>query len=120
MAIEAAQTAMNAMRISQDSETKRSMRKKSEFFLDEAQRIKHVSEWVPRSEIDVTRVLKLVEPKSDRKLPTSEQILLLKASHLNGFKFPPWTGAPQNSDFQISDGQERFTCVQLSIGFFKD
>ena len=120
MAIEAAQHAMNAMRLSQDSETKRSMRKKCDFFLDEAQRIKAVSEWKPRSEIDITRVRKLVEPKSDRKLPTSEQILLLKASHLNGFKFPPWTGAPQNSDFQISDGQERFTCVQLSIGFFKD
>ncbi|KAH0369205.1 cysteine proteinase, partial [Aureobasidium melanogenum] len=109
MAIEAAQTAMNAMRISQDLETKRSMRKKSEFFLDEAQRIKHISEWVPRPEIDITRVRKLVEPKSDRKLPTSEQILLLKASHLNGFKFPPWTGAPQDSDFELSGGQEHFT-----------
>jgi calpain-7 len=51
----------------------------------------------------------LVEPKSDRKLPTSEQILLLRASQLNGFKFPPWTNAPQDSDFRLSNGQERFT-----------
>lgn len=111
MAIEAAQHAMNAMRISHDSETKKSMRKKCDFFLDEAQRIKSVSEWIPRPKIDVPKGPKLVEPKSDRKLPTSEQILLLKASQLNGFKFPPWTNAPQTSDFQLSDGQEQFTCV---------
>lgn len=115
MAIEAAQHAMNAMKISHDSETKKLMREKSVFFLDEAQRIKHVSEWTPRPKVDVTRGPKLVEPKSDRKLSTSEQILLLKASQLNGFKFPPWTNAPQDSDFQLLDGQERFTCVRLSI-----
>lgn len=85
------------------------MRKMCDFFLDEAQRIKSISEWVPRPEIDVTNAPKLVEPKSNRKLATSEQILLLKASHLNGFKFPPWTNAPRESDFQLTDGQEQFT-----------
>lgn len=118
MAIEAAQHAMNAMRISHDSGTKNLMREKSVFFLDEAQRIKSVSEWIPRPKIDVPKSPRLVEPKSDRKLSTSEQILLLKASQLNGFKFPPWTSAPQTLDFQLSGGQEPFTCVQPSRRFF--
>jgi len=110
MAIEAAQLAMSGMGLSTTPEVQRFMRKKSDFFLDEAQRIKAVSEWKPQLESNGHKISSvLVEPKSDRKLPTSEQILLLKASQLNGFKFPPWTKAPQDSDFQLPDGQEHFT-----------
>jgi calpain-7 len=109
MAIEAAQPAMNGLKLSKTPETQKFMRKKSEFFLDEAQRIKDVGEWKPLPKVNVEKVAVLVEPKSDRKLPTSEQILLLRASQLNGFKFPPWTNAPQDSDFRLSNGQERFT-----------
>lgn len=108
MAIEAAQLAMGGMRLSTTPETQRFMRKKSDFFLDEAQRIKAVSEWKPQLESNAQKISVLVEPKSDRKLSTAEQILLLRASQLNGFKFPPWTKVPQDSDFQLSDGQEHF------------
>lgn len=109
MAIEAAQLAMGGMRLSTTPEIQRFMRKKSDYFLDEAQRIKSVSEWKPQLESNAQKISVLVEPKSDRKLPTSEQILLLKASQLNGFKFPPWIKAPQDSDFQLSADQEHFT-----------
>jgi calpain-7 len=109
MAIKAAQLAMNGLKLSKTPETQKFMRKKSEYFLDEAQRIKSVSEWKPLPEVNVNKVTVLVEPKSDRKLPTSEQILLLRASQLNGFKFPPWTNPPQDSDFRLSSGQEPFT-----------
>jgi calpain-7 len=109
MAIEAAQHAMNGLKLSKTPETQKFMRKKSEFFLDEAQRIKDVGEWKPLPKVNVDKVAVLVEPKSDRTLPTSEKILLLRASQLNGFKFPPWTNAPQDLDFRLSNGQERFT-----------
>ena len=109
MAIDAAQLAMDGLKLSTTLETQKFMRKKSEFFLDEAQRIKSVSEWKPLPKFNVGKVAVLVEPRSDRKLPTSEQILLLKASQLNGFKFPPWTNAPQDSDFQLLNGEERYT-----------
>ncbi|THY86670.1 cysteine proteinase [Aureobasidium pullulans] len=108
MAIKAAEHAMKAMRLSDSPETTKAMRNKSEFFLDEAQRIKSDPDWKPRIEIDVAKVAKLVEPKSSRPLPTSEQILLLKASQLNGFKFPPWTSFPKDNDFQLQVGQEPF------------
>ncbi|THW00260.1 cysteine proteinase [Aureobasidium pullulans] len=108
MAIKAAEHAMKAMRLSDSPDTTKAMRNKSEFFLDEAQRIKSDPNWKPRIEIDVAKVAKLVEPKSSRPLPTSEQILLLKASQLNGFKFPPWTSFPKDNDFQLQVGQEPF------------
>jgi calpain-7 len=109
MAIEAAQLAMNGIKLSRSPETQTLMTKKSKYFLDEADRIKSASEWKSLSEVNVEKVTVLIEPKSDRKLPTSEQIILLRASQLNGFKFPPWTNAPQDSDFRLSSGQEPFT-----------
>ncbi|CAC9887599.1 unnamed protein product [Aureobasidium pullulans] len=112
MAIKAAEHAMKAMRLSDSPETTKAMRNKSEFFLDEAQRIKSDPNWKPRIEIDVAKVAKLVEPKSSRPLPTSEQILLLKASQLNGFKFPPWTSFPKDNDFQLQVGQEPFIAAE--------
>ncbi|KAI5237754.1 cysteine proteinase [Aureobasidium subglaciale] len=107
-AIAAAELAMKAMRLSQDSETTKSLRNKSEYFISEAQRIKSIGEWRPRVRFDVAKVAKLVEPVSLRKLPTSEQILLLRASQLNGFKFPPWNSTPKDSDFQISASGDLF------------
>ncbi|CAD0031184.1 unnamed protein product [Aureobasidium pullulans] len=112
MAIKAAEHAMKAMRLSDSPDTTKAMRNKSEFFLDEAQRIKSDPNWKPRIEIDVAKVAKLVEPKSSRPLPTSEQILLLKASQLNGFKFPPWTSFPKDNDFQLQVGQEPFIAAE--------
>jgi calpain-7 len=109
MAIEAAQLAMNGLKLSRTPDTHYFMKKKSEYLLDEAHRIKTISEWKPLPEVNVEKVTVLIEPKSDRKLPTSEQIILLRASQLNGFKFPPWTNAPQDSDFRLLSDQEPFT-----------
>ncbi|CAD0114294.1 unnamed protein product [Aureobasidium uvarum] len=52
MAFKAVEHAMAAMKITNNLETQKFMRKKSEFFLDEAQRIKSVSDWKPQLDID--------------------------------------------------------------------
>lgn len=47
-------------------------------------------------------------PRSTRVLPKSEQILLLRSSHVYGFTFPPWHQAPSASEFELSNGKEQF------------
>lgn len=51
---------------------------------------------------------RLKEPVSARVLPVAEKVLLLHASKLNGFKFPPWTGPPKPEEFDPDDGGEPF------------
>jgi hypothetical protein len=50
-------------------------------------------------------IKELKEPESTRKLPKSEQILLLSASKFNGERFPPWTRETNPQDFaQLAGG----------------
>jgi hypothetical protein len=51
---------------------------------------------------------RLRQPVSTRILPIAEKLLLLHASKLNGFKFPPWPGSPKPEEFEIQDGEEPF------------
>lgn len=52
--------------------------------------------------------VRLREPVSTRVLPIAEQILLLNAAKLNGFKFPPWSGPPKPEEFEFQAGGEPF------------
>lgn len=52
--------------------------------------------------------IRLREPVSSRVLPVAEKVLLLHASKLNGYKFPPWSGPPKLDEFHLEDGQEPF------------
>jgi calpain-7 len=54
-------------------------------------------------------VHRLKEPVSTRKRATKEEILLLRASVVNGCKFPPWQKNPSSSEFVLEDGSEPFT-----------
>lgn len=60
------------------------------------------------SNIPTTRVRRLREPTSTRKRTTQESIILLKASIVNEFKFPPWNKDPPVDDFASTAGTERF------------
>jgi calpain-7 len=53
-------------------------------------------------------IKELKEPESTRKLPKSEQILLLSASKFNGEKFPPWTRETEPRDFAELVGETTF------------
>jgi calpain-7 len=52
--------------------------------------------------------VRLREPVSTRVLPVAEQILLLNAAKLNGFKFPPWSGPPKPEEFEFQAGEEPY------------
>ena len=60
------------------------------------------------SKYHVTTATKLVEPKSQRALSTAEQLLILRASKLNGFKFPPWEAPPFPEEFNLESGEQLF------------
>lgn len=61
---------------------------------------------VPHSQIH-----RLREPISSRKLPPKESIILLKASIVNGFKFPPWDRAPSVDEFVSQEGVAPYTYI---------
>jgi calpain-7 len=56
-----------------------------------------------------SQIHRLPEPVSSRKLPPKESIILLKASMVNGFKFPPWDKIPSTDEFALQTGVELFT-----------
>lgn len=56
-----------------------------------------------------SHIHRLTEPVSTRKRSRKEDIILLKASVVNGFKCPPWDKNPGAADFVPQDGQELFT-----------
>ena len=56
-------------------------------------------------------VHRLSEPISTRKRSRKEDIILLKASVVNGFKCPPWDKVPAAAEFLPEDGQDIFQYV---------
>lgn len=55
-----------------------------------------------------SHIHRLKEPVSTRRRSKKEDIILLKASVVNGFKCPPWNGNPAPTDFTPQNGQELF------------
>ncbi|KAK3702819.1 cysteine protease [Vermiconidia calcicola] len=121
VAIKAAETSMRALKLAQDPIEKSKLSTRVKQMLEEAERIKMSTDWrkavqhrpslngSSSTKADtVARARTLQEPQSTRKLPNHEQILLLRASYLNGFKFPPWTTPPESSEFELKDGESLF------------
>jgi hypothetical protein len=57
------------------------------------------------------RIAQLKVPVSTRKRTTKESIILLKASAVHGFKFPPWEDNPTSADFEQPAGTGKFKYV---------
>ena len=129
IAIKAAETSMQALKLAQDPVDKASLSTRVKQLLREAEQIKLSRDWRTiirsgnlagqSSNVDATstsspRAKPLKEPKSDRELPKAEQILILKSSFLHGFKFPPWTTPPEPNEFELNDGENMFLYVSLS------
>ena len=113
---------MKALSFAKDPDTWKAKKARVHMLMDEAERIKTSDNWNPllvlpeasdydNQEIDASTIKKLDEPVSKRTPTTAENILLLKASKLNGFKFPPWKGPPPESDFEPKDGEQLFSYV---------
>lgn len=60
----------------------------------------------PASSAKAQHALQLV---SQRPLPFGEQVILHKASSVNGSLFPPWKDIPQPKEFSLDDGNGRFS-----------
>jgi calpain-7 len=56
-----------------------------------------------------SKIRRLAEPVSTRKRSNKEEIILLKASLVNGFKCPPWDKNPSAAEFVAQKGAELFT-----------
>lgn len=60
-------------------------------------------------------IRRLTEPVSNRKRSRKEDIILLKASVVNGFKCPPWDKTPAAAEFLRENGQELFQYVYTHV-----
>lgn len=56
-----------------------------------------------------SQIRRLAEPVSSRKRSKREDIILLKASVVNGFKCPPWDKTPASDEFLAREGAEMFS-----------
>jgi hypothetical protein len=56
-----------------------------------------------------SHIHRLAEPVSTRKRSRKEDIILLRASVVNGFKCPPWDRNPPTAEFVPQEGQTLFT-----------
>ncbi|KAF2129911.1 cysteine proteinase [Dothidotthia symphoricarpi CBS 119687] len=63
----------------------------------------------PPSTTSYSHVRKLAEPISSRKRSKKEDIILLKASVVNGFKCPPWDKNPSPNEFALQEGVKLYT-----------
>jgi calpain-7 len=56
-----------------------------------------------------SRIHRLREPISTRKRSKKEEIILLRASRINGSKCPPWNHEPESTEFVLQQGEALFT-----------
>lgn len=133
IAIKAAETSMKALKLAQDPNEKAKLATRFKQLLHDAETIKQSKDWrtaiqpvsngsshaLSQGTVAVNRNPRILkEPVSTRALPKSEQILLLKASFLHEFKFPPWETLPASEEFDLKDGEEQFlydSFVSMSI-----
>ena len=67
-----------------------------------------------------SKIHRLAEPFSTRKRSKKEEIILLKASLVNGFKCPPWDKNPSTAEFVAQQGADLFTDThRLSLSTYQ-
>jgi hypothetical protein len=128
IAIRAAEASMKALSLVTDPAEKTKYSARVKKYMQDAERIKKGDDWRavsnPRSftsvdngngaTINTSNKVRVPRgPPNSRKLPTREQVILLKAGFLNGVKFPPWTSAPDRSEFERAPGEDLFMYVSL-------
>ena len=117
-AMDAAEAAMQAMKLTNDNNKKRELKLKSHELLHKAELIQSArmlplqtktTSGTKNIEVQRTKAEELKQPMPTRILSTREQIILLQGSKLNGCVFPPWKTPPDASEFVLEDGSELFT-----------
>jgi calpain-7 len=90
---------MKATKLASTDQERMRLRTKSKQLLSRAEEIKRSENWEPKLAL-------LKVPPSERSIPRNETIILLEASKLHGFIFPPWTSDPED---QIFDDDNLYT-----------
>ena len=131
LAVQATELAMKSLQLASDSEQKTAISKRCKFLLNQAEKIKQDPDWQPLGQHRPSRsfvssnIQKLNEPLSSRQRSTSEKIILLKASKLDGSTFPEWDGPPASSQFEPRLDQTLFldspelSLSQLQLNIFQ-
>ncbi|KAL2356066.1 hypothetical protein BJ546DRAFT_839583 [Cryomyces antarcticus] len=110
---------MKALKLATDAGQKSDLSVRARSLLNEAERIKTTRDWRlpvssgstvvdPPTPQSAAKIKRLKEPKSTRELTKTEELLILRASKLNGFQFPPWKKPPDPSEFALQDGEDLF------------
>lgn len=120
-AIKAADASMQAMKLAVDPGQKTLYVSQAKRFIQKAEDIKQNSQWKPaaatqlnksKAQLGTASALKVLkEPANTRALTTREQIILARATWLNGVKFPMWEKAPSIEEFEVGSGEGLFLCV---------
>ena len=113
-AINAADTAMSALKLAQDPVERSKLTARLKQSLADAESIKEHSRRCNRPaphaldrDTGAAHALPSArEPRSTRELPRREQIILLQASFLHGHKFPPWTEVPAEVEFELENCEQ--------------
>lgn len=111
-AISAAEDAFDKMSIAEDATKKKLWSNQAQTYLLEAEKLKaRLANPVQFSNLPPPKPVTAAssEPQVTRGLPKSEQILLWRASYVNGSKYPPWSGTPNASEFELKSGQPLFS-----------
>lgn len=114
---------MQGLKITNDDSVRKTLKLEVKQLLSEAETIKASPVWKPSaltgvesatrtSSSAVPRIKRLKIPESSRQLSTAEKIIILKASTLNGSKFPPWQQDPLISEFTLGENGQLFTYVE--------
>ena len=97
---------MKAAKNASSDYDKARLRDKCKELLSRAEEIKQLAHWMPI----LSRESFLKAPVSERVISRREEVILLQASKLHGFIFPPWTLDPPDSVF---DEQESYVYASL-------
>ncbi|OJD21454.1 hypothetical protein ACJ73_07203 [Blastomyces percursus] len=114
-AISAVESYLNALKLASSPSEKQRLDAKCKELLRKAEDIKkskywsqHLQKRTNSSGRNSSAGPRLREPVSTRNLSNREQIILLEASKLNGFVFPPWSAVPNASEFELEEDDELF------------
>lgn len=94
-AIHAAELYMKITKLASTDMERTRLRGKCKQLLSRAEEIKQMVQWTPAAKKDVL----LKAPACGRQITRREEVILLEASKLHGFIFPPWTNEPDDSLF---------------------
>lgn len=122
--IASAELLMKALRLSKNKDDRLRLNRKCQSMLDRAEKIKSAlnngtSSAGNKSGAGIAPQGKKLTttPRSIQVLSTKEKVILLESSRVNGFIFPPWDSKPEAVEFDLKEGERKYTYAANSHHF---